>query len=87
MLRLISCHLATLLIEQRADAPLAPRDRRSLWLHLHYCPYCSRYARQTVLIVQLAQARAAALGGLPGLPSAARQRIQQRLDGHGLGTC
>ncbi len=84
MLRLISCHQATLLIEQRADAPPPPRDRRSLWLHLRYCPYCRRYARQTVLIVQLAQARAGAPGALPGLPGAARQRIQQQLLGAGL---
>ncbi len=84
MLHLISCRHATVLIEQRADAPLVPRDRRSLWLHLRYCPYCSRYARQTVLIVRLAQARVAAHGELPGLSGAARQRIQQRLDGAGL---
>ncbi|AMJ64862.1 hypothetical protein [Hymenobacter sp. PAMC 26628] len=85
MLRLLSCRHATLLIEQRADAPLAPRDRRSLWLHLRYCPYCHRYAHQTVLLVLLAQARAAgAPAQLPGLPDAARQRIRQQLAGAGL---
>ncbi|SMB87192.1 hypothetical protein SAMN00120144_1501 [Hymenobacter roseosalivarius DSM 11622] len=77
MLRFISCQQATLLIEQRADAPLARADHNSLWLHLRYCPYCNRYARQTALISRLAQAAAAA--DQPGLSAEARQRIRQRL--------
>ncbi|PJJ48102.1 anti-sigma factor family protein [Hymenobacter chitinivorans] len=84
MLRIISCHQATLLLEQRADQALPPVDRRSLWLHLRYCPYCSRYARQTVLLAELARAAAVARPELPGLSAEARQRLQERLREAGL---
>lgn len=81
MLRLISCQHATLLVEQREELALAPVERRSLWLHLRYCPYCARYAQQTLLVAQWAQASARArTAAQPGLPAAARQRLQQRLD-------
>lgn len=82
MLRLISCQRATLLIEQQADAALSPVERRSLWLHLRYCPYCTRYAQQTVLLQQLAKAAAERRAAQPASLSAeARQRLQARLFG------
>ena len=74
MLRLITCHTATLLLEKRADDALLPRERRSLWLHLRVCPLCNRYAHQTVLIAELARAAAAPRTGR-ALSGAARQRL------------
>ncbi|WP_210114338.1 anti-sigma factor family protein [Hymenobacter aquaticus] len=84
MLRIISCQRATLLLEQRAEAALPPTERNSLWLHLRYCPYCRRYARQTVLIAELARAATAA-PEQAGLSAEARQRLQERLRQAGLG--
>ncbi|MBC8084875.1 MAG: hypothetical protein H7Z21_16885 [Hymenobacter sp.] len=75
MLRIISCQQATLLVEQRAALPLAPVDCRSLWLHLRYCPYCSRYANQSAVLG--GQARAAAGHAAASLPVAARERLRQ----------
>ena len=76
MLRFISCQQATLLIEQKADNALPATDRNSLWLHLRYCPYCSRYAKQSPLLAQLAKASAERRAGMP---NAARERLQQHL--------
>lgn len=83
MLRLITCQHATMLLEQRADAPLEPTDRRSLWLHLRLCPLCQRYSIQTVLVAQLARAAAAPRSTAPGLSVAARRRIATVLPGPG----
>lgn len=58
MLRLISCHLATLLVEKQAGRALAFDDRSSLWMHLSYCPQCRRYSEQSALLNRLARAAA-----------------------------
>ena len=84
MLRLISCQRATLLIEQRADQRLPPLARNSLCVHLRYCPYCQRYARQTVVLAELARASATPASELPGLPPEARQRLREQLRQAGL---
>ena len=80
MLRIITCQYATLLVEQQADQAVPKAARVSLWLHLRYCPYCSRYARQTALIAEWARAagaRHAAAG--PALSDAAKARMRRRL--------
>ena len=81
MLRLINCQQATLLIEQRQDPALPRREGVSLWLHLHLCPYCTRYSKQTVLIAEWAKAAAAATRETagPGLSAAAKERMRERL--------
>lgn len=76
MLRFISCQQATLLIEQQADNALPTTDRNSLWLHLRYCPYCSRYARQSPLLNRLARSAA---DQRATLSADVRERLQQRL--------
>jgi predicted anti-sigma-YlaC factor YlaD len=82
MLRLITCQNATLLLEQQTDGLVAKETRSSLWLHLRYCPYCNRYAKQSVLITQMARAAAAARATSgPALPEAAKERMRQRLAG------
>ncbi len=81
MLRLITCQHATMLLEQRADMPLAAADRRSLWLHLRFCPLCQRYATQTVLVAGLARVAAAPRHTAPGLSVAARRRLAAILPG------
>ncbi len=69
-----------MLLEQQADLPLGRGQRASLWLHLRYCPYCSRYAKQTVLIAEWARASASARAssGMV-LSDAAKQRMRERL--------
>ena len=80
MLRLINCQQATLLIEQHQDPAMPRRERASLWLHLHLCPYCKRYSRQSVLIAEWARASATARPqNGPGLSAAARERMRERL--------
>lgn len=80
MLRLINCQHATLLIEQRHDPALPRRARASLWLHLHLCPYCKRYAQQTLLVAEWARASAAARSQAgPALSAAAKERMRERL--------
>ena len=80
MLRLINCQHATLLVEQQAGQVLARGQRASLWLHLRYCPYCNRYAKQTVLIAEWARASADARATAgPQLSEAAKQRMRERL--------
>lgn len=80
MLRIITCQNATLLLEKQADRPVSPPVRASLLLHLRYCPYCSRYAEQTVLIAKLAQVSAAArVAAGPVLSDDAKERMRQRL--------
>jgi hypothetical protein len=56
------------------------RERASLWLHLHICPYCKRYSKQTILIAEWARASAAgrAQAG-PALSTAAKERMRERL--------
>lgn len=80
MLRLINCQHATLLIEQRQDPATPRRERAHLWLHLHLCPHCKRYSRQSILIAEWARASAAgrAQAG-PGLSAAAKERMRERL--------
>jgi hypothetical protein len=79
MVRLITCQQATLLMEKRHDHALQLPQRAGLWLHLRYCPYCSRYARQTVMVAQLArQAAVHSHSGLT-LPHASKERMRQRL--------
>jgi hypothetical protein len=80
MLRLINCQNATILLEQQADQALAREQRVNLWLHLRYCPYCNRYAKQTVLIAELARASATARAGSEvTLSAAAKERMRERL--------
>ncbi|GAB3577329.1 hypothetical protein [Hymenobacter daeguensis] len=80
MLRLITCQNATLLLEQQADQPAGKSMPASLWLHLRYCPYCNRYAKQTVLIAEWARAAAASRAGSDlALSEAAKQRMRERL--------
>ena len=80
MLRLITCQNATMMLEQRADQPVPKPLRASLWLHLRYCPYCNRYAQQTVLIAEWARASAAARATAgPLLSDAAKERMRARL--------
>lgn len=76
MLRFISCQQATLLIEQQADHTLPTTDRKSLWLHLRYCPYCSRYSKQSPLLNKLAKSAA---DQRAALSDEARERLQQHL--------
>ena len=69
-----------MLIEQQADHALAREQRASLWLHLRYCPYCNRYAKQTVLIAGWARASAAARATAgPMLSETAKERMRERL--------
>ena len=69
-----------MLLEKQADQ-LVPRSlRASLWLHLRYCPYCSRYAKQTVLIAEWARASAATRASSNiALSDTAKQRMRERL--------
>ena len=69
-----------MLVEQQADQAVPREARTGLWLHLRYCPYCSRYAKQTVLIAQWAHASATAreLAG-PALSETAKERMRERL--------
>ena len=69
-----------MLLEQRADQPVPQLLGASLWLHLRYCPYCNRYAKQTALIAEWARASAAARATSgPSLSDAAKERMRQRL--------
>ncbi|UOQ99001.1 hypothetical protein MUN81_05790 [Hymenobacter sp. 5317J-9] len=80
MLRLITCQHATLLLEKRADGALPKEQRASLWLHLRYCPYCNRYAKQTVLIAEWARAAASSRAQASvTLSEVAKERMRQRL--------
>jgi hypothetical protein len=80
MLRLITCQNATRLLDQRPDHALPWDSRASLWVHLRFCPYCKRYARQTVLMAEWAKAAATAREQTgPALSAAAKQRMRERL--------
>ncbi|MDO7844806.1 hypothetical protein Q5H92_00435 [Hymenobacter sp. M29] len=80
MLRLINCRNATVLLDQRPDRALPWGPRASLWLHLRYCPYCNRYAKQTVLMAEWARAAAASRASSGGaLSEAAKERMRARL--------
>ncbi|ALW85186.1 hypothetical protein AUC43_08820 [Hymenobacter sedentarius] len=80
MLRLITCQTATMLLDQQADQPVPRGARTSLWLHLRYCPYCNRYAKQTVKIAEWARAAVAARASAgPALPEAAKERMRELL--------
>ncbi len=78
----LSCQEATLLVEERADAPLPLKAAVALTVHLLYCPYCKRYAAQSSMVAQLALFAGQHTAGNAEitLPGAARTRIQQRLD-------
>ncbi|GAA4055449.1 hypothetical protein GCM10022409_48300 [Hymenobacter glaciei] len=80
MLRLITCQHATLLIEQHEDPTMPRRERASLWLHLHLCPNCKRYSKQSMLIADWARASAAARAQAgPALSAAAKERMREQL--------
>ncbi len=80
MLRLITCQNATRLLDQRPDRALPWGPRASLWLHLRYCPYCQRYAKQTILLAEWAKAAVSAREQTgPALSAAAKQRMRERL--------
>jgi len=80
MLRLITCQNATMLLEQQADHAASKSMPTSLWLHLRYCPYCNRYAKQTVLIAEWAKASATTRANSDmALSEAAKQRMRERL--------
>ena len=80
MLRLIACQRITLLLEQRADQSLPRGLRASVWLHLRYCPACSRYAQQTVQITEWARVAAAVRASSGAvLSEASKERMRQRL--------
>ena len=69
-----------MLLEKRADNDVPRSERASLWLHLRYCPYCSRYAKQTMLIAEWASAAATAQAtNGPALSAAAKERMRARL--------
>ena len=69
-----------MLLEQRADQPVPKPLGATLWLHLRYCPYCNRYAKQTVLIAEWARASATARATAgPILSEAAKERMRARL--------
>jgi hypothetical protein len=69
-----------MLLEQHADQPASKSMPASLWLHLRYCPYCNRYAKQTVLIAEWAKAAAtASTNSGAALPEAVKQRMRERL--------
>lgn len=65
MSALFNCNEATLLIEKRAELPLSPTERASVWAHLRMCVLCRRYAKQTQVVAALAHrlARPDAAGG------------------------
>lgn len=80
MLRLITCQNATRLLDQQPDRALSWGPRASLWVHLRYCPYCQRYAKQTVLMAEWARAAAARRASSGGaLSDAAKERMRARL--------
>jgi hypothetical protein len=80
MLRLITCQNATRLLDQQPDRALPWGPRASLWVHLRYCPYCKRYAKQTVLMAEWAKAAATAREQAgPALSAAAKERMRKRL--------
>ena len=69
-----------MLLEQRQDPAMPRRERASLWLHLHLCPYCKRYSQQTMLIAGWARASAAARAQQgPVLSPAAKERMREQL--------
>ncbi len=69
-----------MMLEQQADQPVPRPLRASLWLHLRYCPYCNRYAKQTVQIAEWVRASAAARAAAgPFLSDAAKERMSARL--------
>ena len=81
MFLIINCQHTTRLVEERADKALPFREAAALALHLAYCPYCKRYAKQSRLLAQLALfAAQGTVASTTQLPPAARARIQQRLD-------
>jgi predicted anti-sigma-YlaC factor YlaD len=87
MSALFNYNETSLLIEKRAELPLSPTERASVWAHLSMCVLCRHYARQTVLVAQLAQrlARPAAAGGPEeALPPTLAQKLDQliRQAGH-----
>ena len=80
MLRLITCQHATLMLEKRAGHALPQGVRASLWLHLRYCAYCNRYAKQTMQIAEWARASAGGqVGAGTGLSHEAKQRMREQL--------
>lgn len=87
MSALFNCNEATLLIEKRAELPLSPTERASVWTHLRMCVLCRRYARQTQVMAALANrlARPDAVGGPDDtLPAELEQKLGQliRRAGH-----
>ena len=80
MLLFITCQTATALLDQQPDRRLPWGPRAGLWVHLRWCPYCQRYAKQTVLIAELARAAATAHANSDrALSAAAKQRMRERL--------
>lgn len=82
---LFNCRQATLLVERRADEALPHQARVQLWAHLRLCPYCQRYAVQSMLLARQAGLTAAALAASADvtLPQPARARLQLLLDSRG----
>ena len=44
---MISCHEATFLISKKQEEKLSLTEQMKLSLHLMYCKYCNRFAKQT----------------------------------------
>ncbi len=44
---MISCHEATFLISKKQEDKLSFSEQMKLSLHLMYCKYCNRFAKQT----------------------------------------
>ncbi|SDY60439.1 anti-sigma factor family protein [Hymenobacter psychrophilus] len=82
MSALFNCNEATLLIEKRAELPLSPTERASVWAHLSMCVLCRRYARQTVLVAQLAQHLGQPEASTEELPAKTRARLEQLVRGY-----
>lgn len=73
-----------MLLEQQVDQAVPKEFRAGLWLHLRYCPYCNRYAQQTVQIAGWARTSAAARASAgPVLSDVAKERMRQRLSAAG----
>jgi len=49
---MISCHEATYLISKKQEDKLSLTEQMKLSLHLMYCKYCNRFAKQTKQITK-----------------------------------
>ncbi|MBX7127357.1 MAG: hypothetical protein K1X47_16805 [Cyclobacteriaceae bacterium] len=78
-----NCKRATLLSIKKAEGNITLLERAQLAYHLLYCDPCRQFIRQSAQIDKALSDASHSLHAKPpfALPSAARQRIQQQLDG------